>query len=143
MFLGILTHGMVRPLKPARKEHEAPGGAPTGSSREFYFEQQRFSCPKDRASLHCKAKCSLTQTQQLTPTGRSRDPTTTPFSGEEVTFPASHQHALIYHKIIFFLGKDLVCSCSPSQRPGIQKEHRKRGFPRLMVIAFAPGARER
>lgn len=137
------TDGMVRPPKPARKEHEAPGGALTGGSREFYFEQQRFSRPKDRASLHCKAKCSLTQTQQLTPTWKEqRSHYNSIFRGGGHLSCLSSA-CLTNPKIIFFLGKDLVCSCTPSHRPGIQKEHRKRGFPRLMVIAFAPGARER
>lgn len=43
----------------------------------------------------------------------------------------------------FFLGKDLVCPHSPSQRPGTQKEHKKRGFSGLMVMALAPAAKER
>lgn len=36
------TDGMVRPLKPARKEHEAPGGALTGGSREFTSNSKDF-----------------------------------------------------------------------------------------------------
>lgn len=45
------TDGMVGPPKPARKEHEAPGRALTGVSREFYLQQQRFSCLKGQGKL--------------------------------------------------------------------------------------------
>lgn len=36
------TDGMVRPPKPARKEHEAPGGALTGGSRSFTSNSRDF-----------------------------------------------------------------------------------------------------